>query len=352
MTEKITEDPARHPVENRAENRVENRVENRAEDPTCTDQVRRLLTEQRGLASTDQLRRAGLSAAAIRRRLERHWRLILPRVVSASYDAPDPHQRIVAAALYGGSGAVVTSTAAAAWHGITAADGARVVHLEVPCPRDPRGAGFVLVRRTTRPDHRAWPRGPALIASPARAVATAAADAGHRDRALAIVLEALERRIITPGALRHEIESGPRVGSALARAALQEAESGAWSVPEVDLGGLIDASGVLPPGWANPELISADGVRLPCPDYWFDDVALAVQVHSRRFHSGALDWEQTVMSDGVYAEYGVITVAVTPVAIRRGPDQVRRRLERAYLAALTRPRPPVIARRTGLGRSP
>jgi hypothetical protein len=42
--------------------------------------------------------------------------------------------------------------------------------------------------------------------------------------------------------------------------------------------------------------------RLPTPDGWFDDVALAVQVHSRRHHAGELDWEATVAADGAFAD--------------------------------------------------
>jgi hypothetical protein len=279
----------------------------------------RLLTDQRGLVSTAQLRAAGLSPAAIRRRLDGQWRLVLPRVVQTTFGALDQNQRLIAAALYAGRGAVISSLAAAAWHGVGAADGQPLVHVEVPSPRDPRGAGFVVVRRTRRPDGHAWSRGPVMISSAARAVATAAADAATADRGRAIVIEAVQRRVTTLEALRQEIELGPRAGSAVARAALREAETGAWSVPEADLLRLLAGSTVLPRPWANPDLRTADGIRLPRPDGWFDDVALAVQVPSRRYHAGELDWEATVMSDGVFAEYGVVTVAVTPVAIRRTP---------------------------------
>jgi hypothetical protein len=98
--------------------------------------------------------------------------------------------------------------------------------------------------------------------------------------------------------------------------------------------------------WANP-VLRVGALRLPTPDGWFDDVALAVQVHSRQYHSGELDWEKTVSGDGVFAEHGIPLVAVTPRQIAREPPVVLRRIERAYEQASKRPRPAVIAHQRG-----
>jgi hypothetical protein len=121
-----------------------------------------------------------------------------------------------------------------------------------------------------------------------------------------------------------------------------------WSKPEGDLLRLVSSSRVLPHGWPNPLLTAGHGVRLPTPDLWFDDVALAVQVHSRRYHGSPADWDDTVASDGVYAEHGVPVVAVTPHMIGADADGTLRRIEAAYRAALARPRPAVVARPIGL----
>jgi len=40
----------------------------------------------------------------------------------------------------------------------------------------------------------------------------------------------------------------------------------------------------------NPRLKDMHDKRLTTPDLWFDDVGMAVMVHSRQFHSGALQW--------------------------------------------------------------
>lgn len=305
--------------------------------------------DQRGLVTVRQLRDAGVTPDALRWRIGRTWRLVLPRVVAVAGVGLDPTQRMIAALLYAGPGAVITSSAAAAWYGVTAAGGLPRITVEVPVRRGPGGAGFVVVRRTVRPDPGARSLGGLLLACPARSVAAAARDAADPQVCRAVVLEAVQRGVADIEQIRQEVELGQRIGSALPRAALREAEAGAWSIPEADLLALLARSRLLPQIWANPSLIAADGHRLPRPDGWFDDVALAVQVHSRRFHSGELDWERTVMTDGVFAEYGIPVVAVTPRAIADDPGGVRRRVERAYRSAAQRPRTPVIARPTGYG---
>jgi hypothetical protein len=264
-------------------------------------------------------------------------------VVTTSRGQLDHHQRLVAASLYVGPRAVIASFSAASWHGVGAAAVDRRIHVHVPASRRVLSQSFVVVRRTRRPDPRAWSRPPLLIASPPRAVADAARNAGD-ERARSIVIEAVQRRIVSLPAVGHELCIGQRQGSRRLREALQAAEAGAWSVPEADLADLVVSSTVLPEMWLNPTL-SVGPRRLPTPDGWFDDVALVVQVHSRRYHEGEVDWEATVAADGVFAEYGVPVVALTPRQIADSPEEVLRRVERAYLAACQRPRPPVQALR-------
>ena len=107
-------------------------------------------------------------------------------------------------------------------------------------------------------------------------------------------------------------------------------------------------------GVANPWLEADDGRRLVSPDLWFDDVGLAVMVHSRAHHLRDEDWEGTIESDGRLAEYGVIVPAFTPRTIQRGPEDVVARIERVYRAALasgrSRPAIRMVPRGDGLPR--
>ena len=237
----------------------------------------------------------------------------------------------------------MTSLAAAAWHGVTAAQVTSRVHLLVGPARGLASTGFVVVRRSVRPDDFPWRRGPMSVVSRQRAVGDAARDSPSPDMARAVVLEAVQRGLVRVEDLRHELEAGPRQGSRLLRQAVQAAESRAWSVPEWDLAALCRRSRTLPEMWLNPELTASDGTPLPTPDGWLDDVGLAVQVHSREYHEGPQEWDDTVMGDGVLADHDIVVVQVTPRRLARSPDEVLARLERRYELARRRPRPDVVA---------
>ncbi len=311
-----------------------------------TDPVDALFRRQDGLASVAQLVELGLRRDAVRRRLRAgRWRLVLPRVVCRDTRPLDAGQRLVAACLLAGPESAISSWTAATWHGIRAASIDQRVSVAVPTGCFVRGHAFVVVRRTSRPDPRVVRTATFAVASPARAAADAARDLGE-SKARGIVLEAVQRGLVTTDELRHELELGPRQGSRALRAALTEAERGAWSVPEADLAALVRSSGRLPEMWANP-VLHVGATRLPTPDGWFDDVGLAVQVHSKRYHAGELDWEKTVSGDGVFAEHGIPLVAVTPRQIAAQGQIVLTRIERAHEQASLRPRPPVLARPRG-----
>lgn len=312
------------------------------------EQLSALITAQRGIVSMSQLRALGLTRQAVRRREARGWRFVLPGVLCVGPGELTQGQRLVAAQLFAGRHAVLASRTAAAWHGVLSAVHP-AVYVLVQADRDPGSAGFVIVRRTTRPDPKPWSRGPLAISSRPRAVVDAARDAESVDQARAMVIEAVQRGLARVTDLRHELESGPIRGSRWARLAIQDAEAGAWSVPEGTLLRVLGGSRLLPVVWPNPILETASGLALPTPDGWIDDVSLAIQVHSRRHHLIGRDWEDTVMRDGVFAEYGIAVVAVTPSRIDRDPTGVLRLVERAYLAARGRPRPEVVMYPRGHG---
>ena len=311
-------------------------------DGSEEQQVRRLFDRQQGLATVDQLVELGLRRETVRERIHRRdWRLVLPRVVCRDARPLDAELRLLAALLMAGQGAMIGSWSAANWHGLRATSRENKVVVVIPADRLVRPAGFVIVRRTRRLDAAAVHTATVAVSSAPRAVADAARELGGT-RARELVLEAVQRRLVTLDDLRHELEAGPRQGSKALRGALAEAEHHAWSVPEAELAAVVAGSHTLPPMWANPSL-TVNGVRLPTPDGWFDDVALAVQVHSKRYHAGELDWEKTVSADGVYAEHGIPLVAVTPRQIATQPEAVLSRVQRAYEQAAGRPRPMVTA---------
>jgi hypothetical protein len=233
-----------------------------------------VLERQFGLATRAQLRAAGMTPAHLRWWLNRGWQVVLPGVMAAFTGRLDSRQRLTAAMLFGGPDAMITSSSAARWRGAENAPEDGRVHLCVPAHRSVSAPAQLVIRRTTRPDADAWRRGPLTIASPGRSFADAARDATGVRAASAVVIEAVQRRLVTLDALRRELEHGPRCGSTQLRAAVDAATTGAWSLPEHEVLHLLRQSGLFPVVWGNPILTAADGTALPPPDAWLDDIAL------------------------------------------------------------------------------
>ena len=193
--------------------------------------------------------------------------------------------------------------------------------------------GWLSIRRTHVWDERIVVKGAVRYSCLPRAVVDAAALL-PTDEARALVIDVVHRRLVRLDDIHHWIEARRPNGRLRLRRALLEAAAGAWSVPEAELARLVATSTVLPAALLNPELRDLEGRRLTTPDVWFDDVAMAVMVHSREFHAGVLDWDATVDRDGDLGSYRVVVLGVTPGAITRDPARVLRRIEAAYAIAL------------------
>jgi hypothetical protein len=191
-------------------------------------------------------------------------------------------------------------------------------------------------------------RGPLRLSCTARAVVEAAAASPDDGRARALVIDAVQQRLVRLDDVAHWVEARRSPGRRRLRLALADAASGAWSLPEAQLLDLVRRSTALPRPWANPELLDGRGRHLTTPDVWFDDVALAVMVHSRRFHAGVLDWETTVAGDEELAAAGAVVTAVTPHALLTDPGGTLQRVEAAYERARRWPRERSIAARERL----
>ena len=311
--------------------------------PELSPQLRALLARQDGVVTAEQLRANGVTEGALRWNAGRTWRVLLPGVLQLNRTTPRPRQRLVAGLLWAGDRSVLAGPTAAAQHGITAADPRDRVHLLVPAPLSSRCSGFAEVRRTLLHDEGVLTRGPIRLSSPARAAVDAARVARATDVRTAILIEAVQRELTTIDDLAEWVHRLRPRDAARLHAPLEAAASGAWSVPEAELLDLVARSAALPDVWANPRLRTADGRSLTTPDAWFDDVAMAVMVHSRRFHSSPDDWDDTVDADGDLVAAGVVVAAVTPHRIRTEPTDVLRRLERTHATASERPRPGVVA---------
>ena len=292
-----------------------------------------LARAQRGLLTRHQLTHGGVSASQVRWRIGRTWRLVLPGVILLDWTPPDDEQRCIAALLYAGPRSWLAGPTALSKHRVGPGMSRSRIYVLVPAPARPRDVGWLSIRRTHVSDERIVIRGAVRYSCLPRAVVDAAA-LMSTDDARALVIDVVHRRLVRLDDVNHWIEARRPNGRLRLRRALLEAAAGAWSLPEADLARLVATSTVLPPAWLNPELRSPEGRRLTTPDLWFDDVAMAIMVHSREFHAEVLDWEATVDRDADLASCRVVVIGVTPGAITRDPDSVLRRVEAAYAMAL------------------
>jgi hypothetical protein len=289
-----------------------------------------LAQAQQGLVTRAQLRAHGVTVEQLRWRLGRSWTLVLPRVVDVRGGPLTPDRRLVAAALEAGPSSVISGHHACLWHGLENAHGHAKVLALVGARQASRSTGFVQVARTHRPVVRPLVRGLLRVAPLPRAVVDAARRTRSPREATAIVIEAVQRGLVTVEQLTHEVEAGARRGSACVRRAVGLAAAGAWSAPEAELLELCAGSALLPHMWPNPQLRRPDGVTLVSPDGWLDDVGLALMVHSKRHHARDAEWRSTVERDGELQEVGVVVLGLTPASIASEPAAVLARIERTY----------------------
>lgn len=294
-----------------------------------------LARTQLGVVTRRQLLDSGVEVGAIRWRLGRTWRALLPGVVLLEPGLPSREQRLVAALLLAGPESWLAGATAATLHGLPEVADDPMVHVLVPAPRRPRDIAWVSIRRTHLLDERLMERGALRWSCGARALVDAAAEAPSASAARAMVIAAVQDRRVRLDDVQHWVEARRPNGRRVLRQAVSEAAAGAWSLPEADLLRLIRSSRVLPEPWPNPELVDGGGRRLTTPDVWFDDVAMAVMVHSRRFHADSLDWDTTVEHDSDLGACRVAVLGVTPNAIAQRPQQVLARIEAAHLCART-----------------
>ncbi len=289
---------------------------------------------QCGVVTRRQLLAAGLSRETLRWRVGRDWRLLLPGVYALQTGPPSEQQRLVAAQLVAGEGAWLAGSTAAALHGLRARTVTLPIRVLVPAPRRSRRIAWVDVRSTTLLGEPVMERGPLRLGCLARAVVDAAAETPDERSARAVVIEAVQRRLVRLDDLEHWVDARGRRGSGRLRRMLAEAADGAWSVPEADLLALLRTSRQLPVPVANPVLLGPRGEALTSPDVWFDDVGLAVLVQSRAFHADGLDWEATVEQGSDLSAMRVVVIGVTPASLARDPGAQLARIERAHADAV------------------
>jgi hypothetical protein len=294
-----------------------------------------LLDVQCGVVRRDQVVGTALTDGTLRWLLRtRRWQAVLPSVYACFTGQVSDDQRTVAAQLYCGPDAQLTGPGALRAHEMRYAPHDERVHMLVPHACHVSSAAFVVVHRTRRPDPHPAAHGVVRVASVARAVADTARICTDIRTVRAFVAESVQSRLTTVPALVHELDSGPRRGSALLRQVVEEVADGIRSAPEAQLREIAEESAVLPAVHWNPALTTISGEALPTPDGWIDDAGIALEVDSREHHATPDGWTRTLHRHNVLASHGALVLHFTPRELYTEPDSVRRVMVESYLERL------------------
>jgi very-short-patch-repair endonuclease len=246
--------------------------------------VRTVAADQYGVFTWTQALEAGLSAAAITRRVTSGlWERLLPRVYRVTGGPSNDRQAALAACLWAGRGVVVSHrTAAALWE----LDGveARKTEITVQSPRDPRSRLVVVHRTIELPSADRTTRHGIPITTATRTILDLAGCASGE--AVEAALEsALRRGLVHESVLRGRIR-GRRSGGGVLRQILDRRghDAALESRLEVKVWRLIIRSGLPKPVRQHPVEIEGRRYRL---DFAWPSFRIAVEAdgfatHGRR----------------------------------------------------------------------
>lgn len=264
------------------------------------------------------------------------WQIVLLGVYAVFTGTLSPSQRRRAALLYvdemagDGTRAVITGAEACRLYGMYDVPGDEITVL-IDARWRKQSRGFVAVSRTHRfPVHCAIRQG-VPVAPLARCVLDACRRLGDLDAVRGLMTQAVQRHQVSVESLSRELERGSVRGSARPRRVMQELILGAQSVSEADLVTLMSDSEVLPPAHHNCDLLAPDGAFLCRPDGYIEEVGLAVQVQSLRYHLDPSAQERDYNQRLTLGRYGVLVAEVRPNRLRREGRTFLSELEATYV---------------------
>ena len=298
-----------------------------------------LVRSQDWVVHRDQAVAGGHSAASITHRLRsRRWTLLLPGVYLCSSGEPSRRQQLLAATLYAGPFSAIDGIDACRFHGLRVATQDDLVHVVVPWGDPARSRGFVKVRRTTAPIRVTTTQRLRYLDAPS-AVVAAARRARTERQVLALLSEALQRRVVTYEELVAAHVQGGSHNAQLTDRVITELGSGARSVPEVDFLRLAAASLILPPPICNALMRLPDG-RVLSPDALWEDAGLIHETNGRVAHARDDLFEDMQERHDVLTAAGLTILHSSPRQLALKGREVIGLLERCYVRLAGRGLPP------------
>jgi hypothetical protein len=301
-----------------------------------------VIQRQNGVLTRRQALDRGLSPSALRHRLRRGgpWQQILPGVCLTHSGPSTFDQRVTAALLYAGPGAVLTGEVALWLHRVTGRYELRQIHVLVDHGRRKSSTGFVRLMRTRR-----LPLAVLRRREPCAPVARAVADTCRCrtdfDAVRALVAGAVQQRRCAVEELVTEVVKGPTKDSALLREAVEEAVAGTRSTAEAQARAVIRRARMPEPRWNVDLFHEATGEWLGRPDGWWEEFGVALEIDSREWHLAPDGWEQTMAKHARMTARGVLVVHIPPSLVLRDPREFVKRLTDTLEAGRLRGRIPV-----------
>jgi hypothetical protein len=300
-------------------------------DPALLDELVPLLDPTalpRVLGRADALRYGYNPGMITHRLVTAQWRRILPRTY-LTVDTLTWLDRLNAALIFAGPGALLSGAAALADEGLAAISRPSNVLVLVPLSNRLRSTGWVRIRATRRLPEQALRPGPAR-APACRAVADVALERRRLDDVRALVSEVVRRRLCTVDELADELECGPRNGSAHLRDALEEVTAGAWSAPEARAARVLRRAGV-PPFEQNVRIDLPGGGHVVV-DFLWRHLRAVLGIDSIRHHSDAPDRDATDDRHLLLETLGYSVIHCSPNAVKTRPGEFARGIA-AWLSA-------------------
>jgi hypothetical protein len=284
-----------------------------------------------GVVRIADLREAGMSnhALAARCRPSGPWQRILPGVVLLSNSPPTRRQRLRAALLYAGQGAVLTGVDAMQAHGLAPPSCDEVLVL-IPSARRQASRAYLTVERTTRlpPSIR---RAGLPVAPLPRAIVDAARRERDHDRLATLALGPVEAGACTIAELRLELNGGNQRGTAAVRALLAGREHDVVPVTHGLAKRVLRQAPLPPPRW-QVELHARDGTLLGVADAWWPEAGLAWSLGGQQHPLPRNDRTRAAL-----AELGITVLHTDPAHLRTDPDTVIAELAAAFTYATRNP---------------
>jgi hypothetical protein len=249
------------------------------------------------------------------------WQLLAPGVVLLSTGTPTRRQRLRAALLHGGPGAVVTGLDAARAHGLRRGELPEYVHVLIPGTRQVRSVRDIVVERTGRLTPNPLIRDDLPVASLERCVLDAVRRLRDESDIAAILTEPVQRRMVLKETLEDELEQGCRKGSATPRKVLRGIRGGVRSAAEFDVRTWWLSQPELDPEVLfDVALFDDHGAFLGIADVYDEEIGLVVPVDSVEQHFATP--EQVALTERQHRAYrsaGLHVLGIRPSRVRTDP---------------------------------